>query len=455
MIDAFLQFIRQQFDLHRQTKILLTVSGGLDSTVMAHLFKAAEFSFGIAHCNFQLRGTESDNDAEFVKQMAKSWEVPFFTIQFNTKTYAAEHKLSIEEAARNLRYNWFETIRQTFGYDYIATAHHLDDSLETTLLNFIKGTGIKGLQGIPLRNGRIIRPLLFATKSELSSFADNNSIIYRTDASNASNMFTRNKIRNTIIPLLKEINPALQSTFAQTNKNIIEAARITEKFTASKLKKLAIEKAGNIYIPIAALRNMPYATTLLYTLLIAKNFSADQVLQIASNLHGSGKIFLSKTNRVIIDRKFLIVSSLKEEIAPIHFILSETKLLHAGNCKFEIEAIRNVKKIFTPELHTAYFNLAKITFPITVRKWRKGDYIYPAGMYKANGNAARKKISDLFTDAKYDLLQKEEAWVFECNNKIIWIAGLRQDARFISTGSANAELLKIKMLLNKKSISVN
>ncbi|HET8964106.1 MAG TPA: tRNA lysidine(34) synthetase TilS [Chitinophagales bacterium] len=444
MIKELQQYIIQELQPHIGKSFLLAVSGGLDSVVMANLFKTSTFKFGIIHCNFQLRGNDSDADSEFVKALAKKFDVSFFCKKFETEQYAIENKLSIEEAARNLRYQWFEEIRNAFHYDYIITAHHANDNLETTLLHFIKGSGIHGMQGIPQRNGNIIRPLLKVSRDSLQSFAEKNNIAYCTDLTNVLNEYTRNKIRNTVVPILKEINPTLENTFVQTNQNLIEAAIIVKDFLSKKIKNLKVIKGDNIFFSIATLNALAYKRSLLFQLLNPYNFSAEQVIEISNNLFGSGKIFLSSTHRIIIDRKFLIITEVSTNESPLYFIYENTKSISVGNKSFEIDFIKNKPNACKPGNTIACFDMRNITYPITVRKWKRGDYLYPVGMKKANGNPARKKISDLFTDAKYSLLEKENTWILLCDEKVIWVSGLRQDYRFASKENS-ALILKIKM----------
>lgn len=444
MIDTLHKLLAEELAPYRGSRFLLAVSGGMDSVVMAHLFKYASMCFGIAHCNFHLRGDESDTDAEFVKMLAEKLEVEYFYKTFDTATFASGKKLSIEEAARIQRYTWFENVRIHSGYDFIVTAHHADDNFETVLLHLIKGTGIHGMQGIPKRNGYILRPLLKMSRSELQMYASAKNIEYRTDSTNALNIYTRNKIRNTVLPILKEINPSLTKTFVQTNQNLTEAAHIVDTFMMRKIKKLQIPKSSYTAFSIAALNALPYKRTLLFQLLSPYDFSPEQVAGISDNLFGSGKIFLSKTHRVIIDRKFLIITGYPATDSPVYVIDAHTKKINAGNCSFKMDIIQkniNTRKYGT---ETACFDLDKIVFPIIVRKWKQGDFLYPAGMQKANGTPARKKVSDLFTDAKYSLPEKEDTWIFLCGNKIIWVAGLRQDYRF-AAGAACRQVLKIRM----------
>ncbi|MFN3940075.1 MAG: tRNA lysidine(34) synthetase TilS [Chitinophagales bacterium] len=445
MTEDFLHFIQSQFTINKHSNILLAVSGGLDSVVMTHLFHKAQLNFGIAHCNFQLRGAESDADQKFVELLAQALNRKFYSVQFDTVLYQTKNKLSLEEAARDLRYQWLESIRSSEGYHFIATAHHLTDSFETTLLHLTKGAGVKGLSGIPFRNNKVIRPMLFTWRSAIENYAKQNGIHYRTDASNLSDHFTRNKIRNNILPILKEINPSLENTFKNTNQNLREANIIIDQHIAAKINKQVFYRYNAAFLHKDSINKLPYRNTFLYTFLKEYNFKAEQIPEITNSLSGSGKTYYSPTHRLIIDRKFLIITTSSDTEQPIYIVETNQKKLKLENCSFAFSHIHRANKRFTSTEETAYFNLQKITFPLTIRKWQKGDYMYPAGLYKANGNPAKKKISDLFTDAKYNILQKEQSWIVLSGSKIIWVAGLRQDEK-TKYKPGNAEILKIKML---------
>lgn len=450
-IERFNAFAKANKLFSRNDKLLLAVSGGIDSAVLCHLVKNSGYDFGIAHCNFQLRGKESDMDEQFVSELAKQHAVLYFSKQFNTKAYREKNKLSLEEAARNLRYTWLEDIRNNFGFAAVATAHHLNDSIETILFHLAKGTGISGMKGIPVKNKNIIRPLLFAARYEIEMYAKENSIQYRVDSSNALSEFERNKIRNEVIPVLKQLNPSLEKTFEKNIRHFAETENIFKEAIAKKLKKIISIKNNDIYIPVAALKNLPYKITYLFELLSPFGFNEEQVLQIASNMHGSGKIFLSGTHRVIIDRKYFIITGNKTRESSCIIIHKENKNVHAPQfkLKFEYSVLKKIKLNKTGTV--AYFNADSVQFPLTLRTWRAGDYFYPAGLYKKNNMPAKKKVSDLLSDLKYDIRQKENTWILVSGEKIIWVAGIRQDERFKIT-PATKHLLKIKMLPNKESI---
>lgn len=458
LIEKLQAFISEKKLFRDDEQILLAVSGGMDSVVMAELFHLCTFKFGVAHCNFQLREKESEADENFVEALASKYGVSFFSKRFDTKAYQKKHKMSTEEAARTLRYAWFEEIRTSFQYAYIATAHHLNDSIETVLLNFTKGTGIRGLQGIQAKNKKIIRPLLFATRKELHEYCEANTLEYRTDSTNYSDDFQRNKIRNRVIPVLKEINPSLENTFSKTAQHLAHTNIIFAEAITKKIKKLVQYRNDAVYIPIRALKKQSTASTILFEILRHYHFTVSQSLEIYENLFGSGKQFYSSTHKVIIDRVFLIITGLKTETSPHIIIEKEHKTVHTKNFTLHFE-YSNYKPgmQFNTSGAIAYFDAEKISFPLILRIWKKGDYMYPIGLYKKSSTEktkkpAKKKISDLLTDAKVDLHEKENTFVLLEGEKICWLPNHRQDERYRLSPSAR-KLLKIKMLPVTKSIS--
>ncbi len=447
LIEKFMDFGKANMLFPKKEMVLLAVSGGVDSVVMTNLFKLSGLNFGIAHCNFQLRGKDSDGDAEFVKLLAAELEVPFYTESFETKIYQKENKLSLEEAARDLRYTWLEEIRKTFNYNSIATAHHLNDSIETVFINLTKGTGINGLKGIPVKNGNIIRPLMFASRNEIESFAESNKLNFRTDATNTENDFTRNKIRNQVIPVLKEINPSFEQTFANNLQHFEESSAIVQQQIDRKLKKLIIHRGTNQYIPINSLIHLDAVNTYLHNYLSPHGFNADQINQIISCFGKSGKSFYSDTNRVIVDRKYLILTSKEESVSGITIIEKETKKVNCGGIHLEFDLSKYKPGMQLNDLgKIAYFDADKIEYPLLLRRWQPGDYLYPLGLKKKKSDKpGKKKVSDLLTDLKIDLFEKEKTMVLLSGDKIIWVVGVKQDGRFCVSNSSK-QLLKIKAL---------
>lgn len=461
MITALLNHIKKENLFSTTEKVLLTVSGGIDSVLMCELFHKTGLNFGIAHCNFQLRAEESDEDETFVNTIAEKHNVPFHFIKFNTSLYAKKNKVSIQIAARELRYQWFEEIRKEYKYNYIATAHHQDDSIETFFINLIRGTGISGLHGILPKHGRIIRPMLFTTKNEIEVYVKKHKLKYREDSSNASDKYVRNKIRHHVMPVLKELNPGFENTFNKTINHLREVEVIYKNDVETKRSKIIKQEKNNILISIKQLTKLQPIATYLYEFLKPYHYNESTVEEIVLALDGeSGKQFFSNTYRLIKDREFLIIEQRKEsqEIKSkkqeLRIKSHETgikkpelriKKPHPGldTKDSEIKVLINQKAIdldnlklsFKSEVNSptteiqksasiAYLDLEKLEFPLEIRKWQKGDVFYPFGM------KGKKKLSDFFIDKKLSLNQKENAWLLTSKGKIAWVIGQRIDNRF-------------------------
>ncbi|MES2286778.1 MAG: tRNA lysidine(34) synthetase TilS [Bacteroidota bacterium] len=454
MIAALLNHIKKEKLFSTTEKVLLTVSGGIDSVLMCELFHKAGLNFGIAHCNFQLRNEESDEDETFVNTLAEKYNVPFHFIKFNTAVYAKKNKVSIQIAARDLRYQWFEEIRKEYDYNYVATAHHQDDSIETFFINLLRGTGISGLHGILPKHGAIIRPLLFTTKNEIESYAKKHKLKYREDSSNASDKYVRNKIRHHVTPVLKELNPGFENTFNKTINHLREVELIYKKDIETKRSKIVKQEKNNILISIKQLKKLQAITTYLYEFLKPYNYNTSTVEEIISTLDGeSGKQFFSNSHRLIKDRELLIIEPRKES-QEIRIKKQETGIKNQelrnkkqgsglDTMDSEITVLKNQKEIdldtlklsFKSEVNSpdteiqkstsiAYLDLEKLEFPLEIRKWQKGDVFYPFGM------KGKKKLSDFFIDKKLSLNQKENAWLLTSKGKIAWVIGQRIDNRF-------------------------
>jgi len=461
LISALLNHIKKEKLFSSTEKVLLTVSGGIDSVLMCELFHKAGLKFGIAHCNFQLRAEESDDDETFVNTLAEKYNVPFHFIKFNTSVYAKKNKLSIQVAARDLRYQWFEDIRKEYKYNYIATAHHQDDSIETFFINLIRGTGISGLHGILPKHGSIIRPMLFTTKNEIESYVKKHKLKYREDSSNASDKYVRNKIRHQVTPVLKELNPGFENTFNKTINHLREVELIYKNDIETKRSKIVKQEKSNILISIKGLKKLQPITTYLFEFLKPYNYNESIVEEIVLALDGeSGKQFFSNSYRLIKDREFLIIEQRKEsqEIRSKKQELrrksqeSGIKNQELRNKKpdpgldtkdSEIGVLINQKAIDLDNLKLsfksedislgteiqksssiAYLDLEKLEFPLKIRKWQKGDVFYPFGM------KGKKKLSDFFIDKKLPLNQKENTWLLTSKGKIAWVIGQRIDNRF-------------------------
>ena len=447
MITSFLNHIKKENLFGSTERILLTVSGGVDSMLMCELFHNAGLKFGIAHCNFQLRAEESDEDGAFVSSLAEKYKVAFHSVVFNTKVYAKKNKLSIQVAARQLRYQWFEEIRKNYGYIYIATAHHQDDSIETFLINLIRGTGISGLHGILPKQGNIIRPMLFTTKNDIETYVKKHKLKYREDSSNASDKYVRNKIRHYVTPVLKELNPGIENTINKNIQHLRDVELIYRKDIETKRTKIVKHEKDCIFISIQKLKKLNPVATYLYEFLKPFNFNASTVEEIIHALDGeSGKQFFSNTHRLIKDRELLIIQLRNKSLQP----KSKKQLTGIKITDFDFRISKNQKEIdiesFKLKFKTivnnqnyelrksssiANLDFEKLEFPLEIRKWQKGDLFFPLGM------KGKKKLSDFFIDKKLSINQKENSWILTSAGKIVWVIGQRIDERFKISDKTN------------------
>lgn len=431
MLKAFTENIKQQKLADPSSKTLLAVSGGIDSIVMARLFHDAGLYFGIAHCNFQLRGTESNEDEHFVEMLAEKYKAPFHSVSFETLDFAKKNKLSVQAAARALRYEWFEKIRKEYQYDYISTAHHKDDSIETFLINLIRGTGIAGLHGILPKQNKIIRPLLFTNKKEISNFAKKQKLKFREDSSNASDKYIRNKIRNKIIPNLKELNPSIDDAIANSISHLQEVEIIFKKEIEKKRKNLLFIKKDSVMIPIKKLKKLNPPAIYLFEFLKPFNFNSTIVKEIISVLDSeSGRQFYSETHRLVKDRELLIITEsgkkavIKKRSALIE-IRKNLKSVSLGEKQLKFKTVpKTATYKILPQPNIANLDFDKLKFPLTIRKWQKGDCFQPIGM------KGKKKLSDFFIDSRISIVEKENVHVLLSGKDIAWIIGYRIDDRF-------------------------
>lgn len=426
MLDNFRQYITDNKLFNSTNKILLGVSGGIDSMVLCDLFLKAGFNFAIAHCNFQLRGTESDGDTQLVTQYATSNNIPLHTIHFTTIEYANSNHISIQMAARDLRYNWFNELINNNGYDKIAVAHHADDNIETFFVNLARGTGINGLCGMPIVNQNIIRPLMFATRKQITNYATSNNIAYREDSSNACDKYARNKIRLNIISEFEKINPSFRQTMVNNLNHLQQINNFVSYEMAKQAGEICFEKNGNLYITIAKLNKLPYIELFLYQTLQTYGFKNEVIHKIALAINGiPGKQFYSHSHVLLKDRDYLIVSPVKSNSDvseyPIQDIHTEIVTpIHLSFALINRNELNNISK--SPTI--AYFDFDKIKLPLVLRKWQHGDSFIPFGM------KGRKKLSDYFSDNKFSVFDKQNQWLLTSGNEIVWIVGHRTDNRF-------------------------
>jgi tRNA(Ile)-lysidine synthase len=441
MLQAFKDHISQNRLFNPNQHILLTLSGGVDSMVMADLFIKAGYNFGMAHCNFGLRGEMSDADELFVIEYARKNHIPFHTARFDTAGYANEKGISIQMAARELRYRFFKRIRKEKGFDLIATAHHANDNVETVLLNLIKGTGIAGLHGILPKSDKIIRPLLFASKEQILAYADESKIAFREDVSNASSKYERNKIRNEVIPLLKTLNPALEQTFQRNISNFSLAEKLFNERLAYYRKRLLDKRGNEIFIPLRLLVKYPFPAHLLYEVIRPYGFNLDQIQNLLKpGETQSGQRVMNENWIMVRSRDFLIIyANLPESIERL-YIEPTQKKSKLGEMVFQAKIIENNKQYKIPNNpETASLDMGKLEFPLLIRKWKKGDYMYPFGLKKPSSNKiGKKKISDILTDLKLNPIEKENTYVLQSGERIAWLVGIRLDDRFKITDKTSS-----------------
>ncbi|HEY6502920.1 MAG TPA: tRNA lysidine(34) synthetase TilS [Chitinophagaceae bacterium] len=467
LLNRFQDSIRQQNLFFPKDKLLLAVSGGIDSVVLCELCKQSGYDFIILHCNFQLRGEESERDEKFVKELGKKYGVEVLVKKFDTANYAVEKKISIQEAARDMRYGWFWNIwrERLFVSDetesetkseisvpgwhvpskgvFIVTAHHADDNAETMVMNFFRGTGLHGLTGIPAVGpsdiiGYIRRPLLCFSKEELVSFARENKLEFVEDSSNQSSKYTRNLFRNEIIPAIAKVYPQVKENL-QDNINRFKEIEKLYKLSVGEIKrKLCKQKENETHIPVKQL--MGYNNrALIYEIIAGYGFSekqVDEVLKLAES--ESGRYIESPANsyRIIKHRHWFIISPVLPILADNIIIEETTKTIEFGAGILRVERTGNQKPV--TDNNIAYIEMKEIQFPLLLRKWKAGDYFYPLGMKK------KKKLARFFIDQKLSKTDKEKVWVIEMNKKITWVVGHRIDDRFKIT-EKTMDILKISI----------
>ncbi len=416
--------------------IIVAVSGGADSMAILHLLNM-NYDVVAAHCNFKLRGDDSDRDEELVTRYCEENNIKLLKTRFETQKYAQEQGISIEMAARDLRYNWFNELLQSTRYDVIATGHHGNDSIETFFLNLVRGTGLKGLSGINYRNGNVVRPLLGLKRKEIEYYCEQHGIAYCHDASNDDTKFTRNKIRHEIIPVLEDINPSFFETMLNNMTHLKDAETMLEYEVARFKATDMVDEDDKVIIPISKLENYPHFQTILFNVLHAYGFGSAQVAELIKHLHGtSGKQFFSASHRLIKDRHNILVLP-KTMPGVDHFWVEEG--MNDSELKLELSTYAKPKDFkFSRDAKLIHLDADQIDLPLLVRKWEQGDAFMPLGM---NGF---KKVSDFFIDEKYSLKDKEDAWLMISGEAIVWIIGKRIDDRFkVTTRTKN--ILEIKL----------
>lgn len=435
MINRIQQYIIDENLFSKENKLLLAISGGADSVSLFFALKELGYYIELAHCNFNLRVKESDEDERFVKQLADRNGVRCHVKSFETQKYANEQKISIQMAARKLRYKWFEELLEINNLDFIITAHHKDDNVETFFINLIRGTGVSGLCGIKAKNKNIIRPLLEVKRDEIEQYLNQKNIKYRTDSSNADVKYLRNKIRYQLIPLLKEINPSIRQTIIDEMSILNDTNKVFQQQIYTIRDRLLIEE-GDIYrLNIHELIKLEHRRIILFEILAPLGFfEVDQIINAINSQ--SGKQFFSKTHHLIIDREEIIISLLDKNQEEVDVFERETEILKPLSMKFTVSPNCSLDK--NPNI--AKLDFEKLSFPLRLRRWENGDKFKPLGMCNF------KKVSDFFIDEKYSLLDKKKQWILCSGDDIIWIVGNRIDDRYkLETHTKKvyiAELLK-------------
>ena len=418
------RFIEEKDLFNLQDKVLVALSGGADSVALLRVLLSLGYTCECAHCNFHLRGLESDRDESFVRQLCEEHSIPLHVTHFDTSAYAKEHHLSIEMAARELRYEWFEHIRKEIEASVIAVAHHRDDSVETFLLNLMRGAGINGLKGIPVKNGYIVRPLLSVSREGILDYLQAINQGYITDSTNLEDEYMRNKIRLNILPLMKEVNPSVMETIQETTFRLSEVANIYQKDRMEAIThKVTFLSPELLRISLIDVLEDVAPISLLHEVLSPKGFNASQIRDIYRSLSSSqsGKRFFSTEWEVLRDREYLWIQ--KKDSSPLipELIIEEIE--------------RTPSFVIPRDKHIACLDADKLNHPLTIRKWERGDKFIPLGM---NG---KKKVSDYLTDKKFSLFQKENQYVVCCGENIVWLVNERSDHRYRITDSTQRILL--------------
>jgi len=435
MLEKFKKHIDQNLPFLTESKLLVAISGGIDSVILAYLLHKLEFNFALAHCNFKLRFEDSDKDAAFVSHLSEQLGVQYHSISFDTTGYAETHKLSTQMAARELRYNWFEELMADEQYDYVLTAHHTNDNIETVLINLTRGSSLNGLVGIPEINGRIVRPLLPFTRDEIEHFTITNNIAWREDESNRSTKYFRNKIRHNIIPVLESLNPNLLETF-NTHLSYLKAEKkVLENHFKQVKKEVCVYEVDLMKIDIKKLKTHKEYKAYLYYMLRECSFT--EWLNIEGLLDAqSGKYVCSKTHRLIKDRDFLLLEENALHLQHSRVDINEgvTQIDAPVRLHFEL-----VDQVNYSSKNSIYVDVDTLVYPLYLRKKKEGDSFFPFGM------KGKKKISKYFKDEKLSLSEKENTWLLcNANETIIWVIGKRADARF-SVKKATQKTLKITL----------
>lgn len=431
MVAAFRKHLSQSHFFSKNGKLLLAVSGGADSMAMARLFLELGYEFAIAHCNFSLRGDESDADEKFVAEFAQKHAIRLHSTRFDAKAFAKDNGLSLQLAARQLRYVWFDELIETNGYDYLLTAHHADDNIETFFINLSRRSGIDGLTGIPERNGKIVRPLLPFTRKQLSDYLKSVGQQWREDSSNASDDYLRNRIRHHVTPGLEQALPGIGEAIGQSLKHLQMAKSLADDAAYLVYKQVAVQTEDKVLFKTFELLRLDHYRAYLFHWLSRYGFTAwEDIYELPNAM--SGKVVVSPTHRLVKDRETLILTPLPESERDV-FVIDEktTQISHPIGLEFtQVSHIENAAE------NRIFVDADALRYPLVLRKWQAGDVFWPFGM---NGS---KKISKFFKDEKLALPDKENQWLLCSGDVILWVVGRRMDDRFKVT-DATRNILRI------------
>jgi len=412
-------FITEKSLFKREDKLVLGISGGADSVCLMHILLALGYSFELAHCNFNLRGEESDADESFVRELAKEHQLKIHVKQFDTLAYAAENKISIQMAARDLRYAWFDKLLIKSSAKHLVIAHHANDDVETFFINLVRGSGLKGFLGIKEKNNAIVRPLLSVSRLEIEQYLKERDLVFREDSSNSSVKYLRNKIRHVLMPLLAEMNPSIQQTVKDEMRILEGVSQIYASKVEEVRKDLTHKKNGIVKFEISALLVLNPLHNYLYELLSPYGFYT--VEAISKALQGqSGKQFFSATHQLVVDRENIFISLLNKENEVFEITEKTTSLVYPLEIRFKVTSDKTI--ICDDDI--AQLDVEKLKFPLTLRKWKEGDKFMPLGMKKF------KKLSDFFIDNKFSIIDKQEQWLICSDVDIVWLVGCRIDERY-------------------------
>lgn len=436
LLEKFRNHIDTQFSFLSKKKLLIAISGGIDSVVLTYLCHQLKLNITLAHCNFNLRGDESDADEQYVLDLGEHLNLEAFVQNFDTKAYAKQYRRSIQMSARELRYTWFQDLVEQLQFDYILTAHHADDNLETFLINFTRGTGLNGLTSIPPVNGNIVRPLLPFSRLEVEDYAKKHQIIWCEDSSNSSRKYLRNKLRHEVVPVLKAINPQLLDSFKNTLNHLNGISDIiSDTINVFKKKSIVKETDEDIIYKISEFKTLSNPQIYLYH--VFHDFGFTEWSNVLNLLEAdTGKYVSSSTHRLTRHREYLILSDINSKT-----VKTSIHITHVNESIQTPLGLLNIENVLQPKNntnHTIYVDKSAIQFPLKLRLWQTGDMFQPMGMQ------GKKKVSKFLKDQKLTPNEKENTWVLTSNSDIVWVVGLRADERFKIIGETE-EILKIEI----------